>query len=111
MEESKESYGLNPEHKSDKEPIKGEFNIDILKEELHNFYNNPNTKPKKTREPSIKHNTWEEDGQRYSAWTIDNGSTIMITGDASMEQLSNTMKEDAEKWIKNYTEEEGKLEI
>lgn len=38
--------------------------------------------------PSITHNIWEEDGQRYSSWTINTGNTTLHTGDAGMELIN-----------------------
>lgn len=43
--------------------------------------------------PSIKHNVWEEDGQKYSMWTIDTGKSIAITGDAGIEMFNKAIKE------------------
>lgn len=49
--------------------------------------------PKVTRIPSIKHYVWEEDGQKYSSWKIDTGSSIINCGDTGMELFEKALKE------------------
>ena len=49
--------------------------------------------PKVTREPSVKHYEWEEDGKKYSMWRIDTGSMVLNTGDGGMELFEKALKE------------------
>lgn len=50
-------------------------------------------KAKGNREPSIKHDVWEEDGQKYSMWTIDTGKNVARVNDAGMELFDKAIKE------------------
>lgn len=70
---------------------KGNFTINLLRSVYEDlFYNKPITK---TREPSIEHYEWEEDGQKYSSWKIDTGSAVIWTGDAGKELFDKALKE------------------
>lgn len=55
------------------------------------------------RIPSIKHDVWEEDGQKYSMWTIDTGNNITITGNGGMEMFNKAIKE----WARKSNKEKG----
>ena len=53
------------------------------------FKDNPK---KSSRVPSVVHHTWEEDGQKYSSWTVDTGTNILRTGDGGIELFNKAME-------------------
>lgn len=45
-----------------------------------------------------KHNTWEENGEKYSSWSYTNGlHTLFTTGDGGKEEFDRIMKEEINK--------------
>lgn len=47
--------------------------------------------------PHIVHNEWEEDGERYSAWTINGPGFSMTTGDGGIKLYNEALKKELSK--------------
>lgn len=53
--------------------------LTVLEKAIKDYYQDKELKGE--RIPSVTHDTWEEDGKKFSAWIIDDGKNIIQTGD------------------------------